>query len=260
MLALTILRSLAFNLAFYANIVVWMLLAWPIFLLPRRWGWKVVDAWARSNLFLARTLAGIRLEVRGREHIPPGGCIVAAKHQSAWETFALIPLFDDPAYILKRELLYLPLFGWFCMKMKMIPVDRGRGSAALRAMSARAAEELASGRQILIFPEGTRRPVGAPPAYKFGVAHLYRSTGAPCLPVALNSGLFWPRRRFLRHPGTITMEILEPMPPGLPVEAFQAELERRIENASNRLAAEALARHPDLPAPPGIRATAPARA
>jgi len=120
----------------------------------------------------------------------------------------------------------------------MISVDRGAGSQALFAMTERAKFEIGRGRQIIIFPEGTRRAAGAPPAYKFGVAKLYAATGAPCLPVALNSGLVWPRRSFLRHPGVVRVEILDPIPPGLAPDAFLARLQHEIETATARLIAE----------------------
>jgi 1-acyl-sn-glycerol-3-phosphate acyltransferase len=185
-----VLRSIAFTTAFYVNITLWMILSLPALAMPR-WAVRgVVRAWAKSNLLLLRTLAGIRCEVRGRERVPPGGLLVAAKHQSVWETFALFLILDDPCYVLKRELTYLPLFGWLAMKARMVPVDRGARSAAMKSMTAAAKVEAESGRQIVIFPEGTRRAAGAEPAYKYGVAYLYSELDLPCLPVALNSGLF----------------------------------------------------------------------
>jgi 1-acyl-sn-glycerol-3-phosphate acyltransferase len=197
-----------------------------------------VKLWARSSLWLLRVIAGTKIEVRGREKIPAGGFLVASKHQSLWETFALVPLFDDPAFILKRELMWIPFFGWYAWKGGSVPVNRKAGSQALIQMTARAREEATHGRQIVIFPEGTRRPPGAPPAYKFGVAHLYQNLGVACLPIALNSGLYWPRRRFIRRPGTIRVEILDPIPSGLPRDVFFQTLQQGIEGASDRLLAE----------------------
>jgi 1-acyl-sn-glycerol-3-phosphate acyltransferase len=233
-----VLRSLAFTTAFYLNITLWMILSLPTLVMPRRVLIGVVRAWARSNLWLLRALAGIRCEVRGRERVPPGGLLVAAKHQSVWETFALFLILDDPCYVLKRELTYLPLFGWLALKARMVPVDRGARSAAMKSMTAAAKVEAESGRQIVIFPEGTRRAPGAKPAYKYGVAYLYSELDLPCLPVALNSGLFWGRRQFLKRPGTIVVEILEPVPPGIDRSAFFRRIERDIETASNRLLEE----------------------
>jgi 1-acyl-sn-glycerol-3-phosphate acyltransferase len=199
----------------------------------------VAKTWGRCNLVLLRLVAGIDYEIRGRENIPTGPLIVAGKHQSAWETFALLPLFDNPAYILKRELQWIPVFGWLTVKGRMVPVDRGAGSQALTAMAERARIELGRNRQIIIFPEGTRRPVGAEPRYKYGVAYLYAAEGVPCLPVALNSGLFWPRRRSLHlRPGKVLVEILDPIAPGMDKDEFFERLKSEIETATARLVAE----------------------
>jgi len=205
-----------------------------------RWGiiW-VAKFWARSNLWLLRAICGTKVEFRGLEKIPPGSLLVSSKHQSLWETFALLPLLSDPAYIMKRELMWIPFFGWYTWKAGMIAVDRGKGSQALSAMNARARREAARGRQIIIFPEGTRRPPGAEPKYKYGIVHLYAEMGVPCLPIALNSGLFWPRRSILRYPGTIRVEVLDPIPPGLGKEAFFERLQRDVEAATARLVTEA---------------------
>ena len=187
---------------------------------------------------LLRNVCGVECDFRGLEKIPRGPLLVAAKHQSLWETFALFPLFADPAFILKRELMWLPFFGWYAWKARMIPVDRGKRSQALADLASRARRELGHGRQIVIFPEGTRRPPGAEPRYKFGIAHLYGETGVACLPIALNSGLFWPRRSFRRHPGVITVEVLDPIAPGLSKDDFARALEHAIETATARLIAE----------------------
>ncbi|HEX5210872.1 MAG TPA: lysophospholipid acyltransferase family protein [Pseudolabrys sp.] len=233
-----LLRSLLFNLLFYLNTLLWLLLALPTFFLPYRAVMWIAKSWGRCNLVLLH-LAGIDYDIRGREKIPQGPLIVAAKHQSAWETFALLPLFDNPFFIVKRELQWLPIFGWLMMKGRMVPVDRGAGSKALNAMTERARAELAKGRQLIIFPEGTRRPAGAEPRYKYGVAQLYAAEGVPCVPVALNSGLFWPRRSILLHPGTVLVEVLDPIAPGLDKDAFLERLRYDIETATARLIAEA---------------------
>jgi len=234
-----ILRSLLFNVLFYLNLSLWLVFAaFPSLLLPRRYLLGVAGAWARSALWLMRVTTGTRYEISGIENVPQGGLMVAAKHQSFWETFVLVTLFPNPVFILKRELTWIPFFGWCLTKLRMIPVDRGAKARALSGVTRRAKVELTqNGRQLLIFPEGTRRAPGAPPAYKFGVAHLYAELGVPCLPVALNSGLFWPRRKFLRRPGTIRVEFLPPIAPGMDKVAFQALLQERIETASDRLLA-----------------------
>jgi 1-acyl-sn-glycerol-3-phosphate acyltransferase len=235
---LIVLRSVVFNILFYLNLALQAFFALPTLVMPRRAIVEVVRFWARSNLWLLRVVCGIRVEFRGIEKITPGALLVASKHQSLWETFALFALFDDPAYILKHELIYIPFFGWYCWKARMIPVNRGRRSQALADMTVCARDEFTRGRQILIFPEGTRRAPGAEPSYKYGVAHLYAETGVGCLPIALNSGLFWPRRSFRRYPGTILVEVLDPIAPGLSKQDFAAELQRRIETATARLVAE----------------------
>jgi 1-acyl-sn-glycerol-3-phosphate acyltransferase len=177
--------------------------------------------------------------VRGRENLPEGACLVAAKHQSAWDTFALLPLFDDPAVVLKDELKFIPLYGWFCLKFEHILVKRDKGPSALKAMLRAARSRAAEGRQILIFPEGTRTAPGAAADYKPGVVALYEGLGIPCVPIALNSGVYWPRRTLIRHPGQIVVEILPPLPAGLPRAEFRQRLVDDIERASQRLVSEA---------------------
>jgi len=233
-----IIRSVVFNVLFYLVLAAYLMVAMPTLLLPR-WGIiRLAQHWGRVNLHLLRIVCGITVEWRGLEKIPAGACLVAAKHQSVWETFALLTLFRDPTYILKRELLWLPLFGWAAWRARMIPVDRGGGKPALAAMAAHVRDALAAGKQIIIFPEGTRRPAGAEPKYKYGIAHLYGEGIAACVPIALNSGLFWPRRQFLRYPGTITVEILDPIAPGLPIDEFFERLQRDLEAATARLIAQ----------------------
>ena len=239
---LTLFRSIAFNVLFYLNTLVFLMIALPTFLMPYRAIIAVAKAWGRVNLVLLRVVAGIDVEVRGREKIPQGPIIVAAKHQSAWETFALLPLFDNPVFIVKRELEWIPIFGWLMIKGRMVPVDRSAGTKALELMTERAGVELADNRQLIIFPEGTRRPAGAEPRYKFGVAKLYAAGGVPCVPVALNSGLFWPRRSIRRLPGTVLVEILDPIAPGLKPDVFFQRLQTGIETATAALIAESKAK------------------
>jgi 1-acyl-sn-glycerol-3-phosphate acyltransferase len=232
------LRSIAFNVLFYLNLAVLLMVAMMTMPLPRRGLMEVAKLWARTTFWLLRVVGGIGVEWRGLEKIPKGAIVAAAKHQSTWETFGLLTLFDDPTFIIKRELMWIPLFGWCTWKGGMIPVDRGAGSQAIASMTEGAKAAIAQGRQIIIFPEGTRRPAGAEPRYKIGVAHIYAAADAPCLPIALNSGLFWPRRSFRRLPGTIVVEILDPIPPGLDVATFRARLQDDIETATARLIEE----------------------
>jgi len=237
-----IVRSIAFNVLFYLNTLVHLIAGLPTFFMPYRAIIAIAKSWGRVNLVLLRTVAKIDCEIRNRDKIPRGPIIVAAKHQSAWETFALLPLLDSPVFILKRELQWIPIFGWLTIKGRMVPVNRGGGSQALTDMIERARAELADNRQLIIFPEGTRRPAGAEPRYKVGVAHLYTAGGVPCVPIALNSGLFWPRRSLRRFPGTVVAEVLDPIPPGLGKDEFFERLQSVIEDATARLIAEGRAK------------------
>jgi 1-acyl-sn-glycerol-3-phosphate acyltransferase len=231
-------RSLIFNALFYVNITIRMIVALPTILLPYSFLHGVLRRYASSTLWFLRVVCGTKVEWRGREKLPAGPCIVACKHQSLWETFALFMLLPDPTYVLKRELMWLPLFGWLATKARMIPIDRGSHAKALASMTAAARREAARGRQIVIFPEGTRRPPGAKPRYLPGVAFLYAELGLPCIPIALNSGLFWPRRSLRRHPGTVLAEVLDPIPPGLEKREFLKRLQNATEEATARLVAE----------------------
>jgi 1-acyl-sn-glycerol-3-phosphate acyltransferase len=232
-------RSLLFSALFYINITVRMIVALPTILLPYRFLHGVLRRYASSTLWFLRVACGTTVEWRGREKLPTAGpYIVACKHQSLWETFALFMVLPDPTYVLKRELMWLPLFGWLATKARMIPIDRGSHAKALASMIAAARREAARGRQIVIFPEGTRRPPGAKPHYLPGVAFLYAELGLPCVPVALNSGLFWPRRTLRRYPGTVLVEVLDPIPPGLDKREFLSRLQKVTEEATARLVAE----------------------
>lgn len=235
---MTAIRSVLFNVIFYVNLVVFLVLGAPLFLAPRRWAIAALKVWAQSSLWWLKVLCGTRMEVRGVEHIPSGAALVAGKHQSFWETFAILPLFDDPCMVLKRELTFIPLFGWFALKFRMIAVERSAGSTALRNLVKRGKQEVAAGRQIVIMPEGTRKGPDDQPDYKPGAAALYSQLGVACVPFGLNAGLFWPRRKFLRHPGTIVIEFLPALPPGLPRAEFQRRLQEAIEASTKALVAE----------------------
>lgn len=231
-------RSLVFNVGFYLSLMVHMVLAIPSLFLPRQALFRVAKSWAHSMTWMLRVFCNIHVEYRGLDKIPKGPLLVAAKHQSAWETVALLPLFREPLFILKRELVWIPLFGLFLLKGQMIPVNRAAGGRALSKMTSLARERVRHDRQLIIFPEGTRRPVGAAPRYKYGVAQVYVDCGVRCLPVALNSGLFWPRRTFLRYPGTIIVEFLDLIPPGLSRDEFLTRASDVIETATAKLVAE----------------------
>jgi 1-acyl-sn-glycerol-3-phosphate acyltransferase len=236
-----VLRSAVFNALFYGLLVGMMVIGSPLLLGPPRVVKAYARLWGRLSLRLLAWVCNVHVVYRGLEHVPPGGLIIAAKHQSFLDIMALLPLAPAFTFVVKQELSWIPLFGQYMQRSGMIPVDRSKGRQVMGVLNRRVAEIVRAGQQLIIFPEGTRRPPGAEPAYKAGVAHLYAATGATCLPVALNSGVFWPRRSFFRYPGTLEIEVVEPIAPGLDKAAFQAELQDRIETATNRLLAVAQA-------------------
>ncbi len=240
------LRSAVFNLLFYALLIALMLGGLPTMLLGRRAVLRLANLWGRSSLWLLRVVCRTRVEFRGLCHIPSRPAIVAVKHQSFLEIIALCSLFPEFSFVFKRELTRIPLFGWYLSASRQIAIDRSQGRSALVEVSRRACEVLGEGRQLFIFPEGTRRSPAAPAEYKSGIAFIYAETGAACLPVAVDSGLFWPRRSFMRHPGTAVIEFLPPIPPGLERDAFQDRMRDGIEAASRALMAEALEADPRL--------------
>jgi 1-acyl-sn-glycerol-3-phosphate acyltransferase len=249
-LSLTLIRSLVFAVLFYLSTAIFVVGGSFLLLGPRRWAMAGLKAHAIVSLWLLRWVVGTRMEVRGRDKLPKPPYLVASKHQSAWDTFALIPIFTDPAMVMKWELTLIPFYGWFSRKFEHVFVRRERGPAALRHLVRDAQDRAAAGREIVLFPEGTRRAPGAEPDYKPGAVALYEGLGLPCVPVALNSGLYWPRREWIRYPGTIIVEILDPIPPGLSRKEFRQVLEARLEVASDRLLQEAAAAPDAPPLPP----------
>ncbi len=239
---LTIIRSLVFNVVFYVNLLVFLVFGAWFLLMPRKWAIRALQTWARTSMWWQKVIIGTKVEVRGLENIPKGACLLVGKHQSLWETFAILPLVDDPAMVLKRELTYIPLFGWFAMKFKMVSVNRGAAASALRKLRADAGERIADGRQILIFPEGTRKNPLAEPDYKPGAAALYLSLDVDAVPFGLNSGLYWPRRKFVRYPGTIIIEFGPAIPKGLARKEFFARSQELIESLTNELVREGISK------------------
>lgn len=231
-----ILRSLLFNLAFYVWTTICCFgLLWMLFI-PRRRMIEVVKAYMRTLYWLERRIIGLDYRVTGLENLPKQGAyLVGAKHQSLWETMKIHLILGDPAIILKWELLFIPIWGWYAAKARMIAVRRGKKGSAVASMLAGARRIKEEGRPIVIFPQGTRTAPGEYRAYKIGIGLLYEDLDLPLVPVALNSGMFWGRRSFIRRPGTITVEILPPIPPGLGKEAALSMLEAQVEAASDRL-------------------------
>jgi 1-acyl-sn-glycerol-3-phosphate acyltransferase len=228
-------RSLAFNMALYGTTALMcFVMIWAL-LLPREKMLWVVHLWLRQIGWIERHIGGITYRVTGRENIPAGACIIAAKHQSAWETFKLHIILGDPAIVLKKELLSIPIWGWYLQRSGMIPIDRKGRARALAAMMEAAHLAADAGRKIVIFPQGTRITPGEDRPYKSGIAALYQELNVPIVPMALNSGLLWPKNSFMKKPGIITVEFLPPIPPGLPREQMMGRLRDELESATKRL-------------------------
>ncbi len=236
-------------LAFYTFTSLYFIIALPVLLLPLKIGWYFANAWLAINLAIYKYIGGMTFEIRGIENIPSNqkGYIVAAKHQSAWETIGLAHIFKHPAYILKKELLMLPLFGFYLKKFQMIPIDRSKGKKAMDFMLPFAATSLKNKRPLLIFPEGTRTSPGAPPRYKHGFAKLYTDLDSAIVPVALNTGFFWPKKSFTRYRGKIIVSILPAIEPGLSHQEVYEKIISSIEVETDKLAIETAKAHPDLP-------------
>jgi 1-acyl-sn-glycerol-3-phosphate acyltransferase len=231
-------RSALFNIGLWSWTAVMLVAAVPLLAFPARLMLAHSRLWMRGVQFLLAAIVGLEHEIRGRP-AGPGPAVFAFKHQSAWETLAIHLLLDGAAIALKRELTQIPLFGWTLLHAGMIRIDREGGPRALRGLIAGGRAALARGMPIVIFPEGTRVPPGERRPYHPGVAALYRHLHCPVVPVALNSGVFWARRGFVKRPGRIVVEFLEPIEPGLDRNAFMTELHDRLEPATARLVAEA---------------------
>ncbi|EKY26022.1 Acyltransferase [Brevundimonas diminuta 470-4] len=232
---MTTVRSLIFTLWLYLSMPLFAVLLSPALLMPHGAAMGVIKLLARFVLFGLRWITGVKVEVRGLEHRPTGPALIAAKHQGMLDVIAPFTFLDDACFVMKKELMPLPFFGWFAWKTKMIAVDRAAHAKALKDMVRQTRARLAEGRQILIFPEGTRTAPGEPADYKPGVAAIYRDVDAPCWPVATNSGVHWPAHGFKRYPGTVVFEFLPPIPAGLKRAEFMKQLESRIEGASTAL-------------------------
>jgi 1-acyl-sn-glycerol-3-phosphate acyltransferase len=233
-----VVRSALFNTLFVLWTIVLMVLWLPALLGPRIWTPRGQTFWAKGVMAMLKTIAGIDIEIRGRERLPESAFVVASKHQSAWDTMIWHIIVDDPAIVMKKELLLIPMYGWYSKKAEMIPVDRKAGAKAMRAMLRAAEAATTMGRPLIIFPEGTRSAPGERIPYQPGTMAFYRHLKLPVVPVALNSGLFWSKRTPLKRPGKIILEFLEPIEPGMAKQQFNEELENRIETATAKLVAE----------------------
>lgn len=205
-----------------------------------RWGWGLAQYWCWSNLKILRGLTGMGTDVEGAENIPPGGCIIASKHQSDWDIFAIFPHLVRPAYMAKKELMRIPFFGWAARSLDCIEIDRSKGAQAIPEMVAQARDAAARGCRIVIYPEGTRKAPLAPAEYRQGIVRLYLELGVPVVPVALNSGMFWGRNSLTIWPGKAKARFLPAIQPGLTGEQFLAALRGAIEPVSTALTLEAI--------------------
>jgi 1-acyl-sn-glycerol-3-phosphate acyltransferase len=239
---MSVIRALLFNIVFWVGTVVFGIAGLPFLLTPRRTAMRFGRFWAQAVLFALKWIVGLDGEIRGRDNIPKGGCLIAMKHQSMFDTLMLPPLLGDPAVVVKRELQFVPFYGWYATKAGSIFIDRKGGAGALRRMIAAAKRAIAAGRPVVIFPQGTRTAPALPAEeapYQPGVAALYRELAVPLIPAAVNSGLYWGRRAFMKRRGRVVVEFLAPIPPGLPRREVMAMLETRIETATAALEREA---------------------
>lgn len=238
-------RSLLFNILFYVTLGVGCAFGSVVGVFSRK---ATIPMWNRFWMPLCLSylkICGIKIEIRGRENIKQENAIYAVKHQSALETYCLSSYITKATFILKKELTYIPLFGWAQYFYGMIPVDRSAGGATLKKMLKAAKDRMKSGRPIIIFPEGTRTKPGLTTEYKPGLVFLYQNMNVPVIPVALNTGLFWQKNSFLRHPGTIIIDFLPPMEAGLDKKHFMAELQKRIEDRCAAINAESIKKYPE---------------
>ena len=233
-----LIRSLLYAVWFYLSMAIIGLVGMPIAIFSRDFAMHVVRFFSHTQAFGLWLLCGISTEVRGREHLPKGGAgLIAMKHQSTYDTLAPFMFVENPAYILKKELLKAPVFGIYASRIG-IPIDRAGGAKTMRLMLAAAKLSVTSGQQIIIFPEGTRQLPDTPADIKPGIVLLYNELKVPCVPVALNTGLCWQGSGFLRKPGRIVFEVLPPIAPGLKREAFTQALKDALDPATERLVAE----------------------
>jgi len=240
--AIQAIRTTIFYLVFIGQTVILAIIAGTIGIIAgrTRFGWAIARFWCWSNIQYLRVLTGMGTHVEGDENIPPGGCIIASKHQSDWDIFAIFPHTGRPAYVAKKELMRIPFFGWAAHSLDCIEIDRQKGAQAIPAMIEQARDAIDRGCRIVIYPEGTRKAALAPPEYRQGIVRMYTALNVPVVPVALNSGLFWGRNSLVIWPGRARARFLPPIEPGLPPDIFLARLKEAIEPESTRLTLEAI--------------------
>jgi len=231
------LLSLAFIVQMYAAMVVLAIVYAIPAMISRSGAWAGVHAYCRWVRLSARVMVGLRSEIRGE--VPEGEVLIASKHQSFFDIILICSVVARPKFIMKKELKWAPILGWYALRIGCIPVDRGKKGRAIAEMKRAVAEGARVPGQLIIYPQGTRVAPGVPMPYKVGTGLLYQQVGQTCIPAATNVGVFWPRHGIYRKPGLAVVEFLPPIPPGKPVGDFMAELERVVETASDRLMAEA---------------------
>ena len=229
-------RSSIYYIIFSLNLLIFSIIFLPLFFLPRSMGLLVLTFWARVSQSILFYLCEVDFEVYGQEYIPKERALIASKHQSTWETINFLHILDQPpVMILKKELLFIPFFGQYALKFGNIAINRKAGVSAIKDMVKKAKKSRDQNRSILIFPEGTRSAINSDPEYKRGILALYKNLKIPCVPVALNSGLFWPKNKFMKNPGKISVEFLKPIEPGLSDDDFMRQLQTRIEDTTDVL-------------------------
>ncbi len=229
-------RSLIYYIIFSLNLLIFSIIFLPLFFLPRSMGLLVLTFWVRVSQSILFYLCEVDFEVYGQEYIPKERALIASKHQSTWETINFLHILDQPpVMILKKELLFIPFFGQYALKFGNIAINRKAGVSAIKDMVKKAKKSRDQNRSILIFPEGTRSAINSDPEYKRGILALYKNLKIPCVPVALNSGLFWPKNKLMKKPGKISVEFLKPIEPGLEDDEFMRQLQTRIEDTTNIL-------------------------
>jgi 1-acyl-sn-glycerol-3-phosphate acyltransferase len=233
-----IVRSTLFNIAFFGFMTLTMIASIPLLPISQRMAQRIALFISWMTLMLLRTIVGLRYELRGRVDLLRGPALIVCKHQSAWDTIVFFSLSKQPTYVMKKELMRIPVFGWLSSRQGHIAIDRKAGAGALRQMLRATQAAIAENRQIVIFPQGTRVAPGEHQPYQTGIVGIYNTLKRPLVPVALNSGLFWGRRKYIKHPGTVVIEVLDEIPAGLSRENVMREIETRIEAASARLEAE----------------------
>ncbi|QTP64078.1 1-acyl-sn-glycerol-3-phosphate acyltransferase [Candidatus Liberibacter africanus] len=240
-------RSLIFNIVFFMHTFI----ASIIFLLlccfiTRKQSLSLAKKSAHINQILLKYITKTNIQIEGIENIPTTGCIISIKHQSSWDTFYFLTCIQDPIFILKHTVFYIPILGFYFLKQGMIGVKRNSKYININSIINRAKKAIANNRQLIIYPEGTRRPPGAKPLYKRGIAHIYDSLSVPVIPIVVHAGLFWPRGKFMRYPGNFKVRVLKPIPPCMPRKIFFAELQEKMEHESNNLLLETVRDNPQL--------------